>query len=294
MSSHLEWKKMCVGPFMGAVRRTSGHFFRNSVIPAVLGAILILSPLGSLAFGEPGPDLEALSLRAASGDLRSMVLLGLRFDYGQKGAPQDLSRAIFWYKRAAKAGYAPAKMVLSQRYEIGRGVPQEDALAVQWLRRSARNRYPPAEDALGDRYASGQGVKKNDARALLWYFRAAYGGYGESQDLLGERYESGEGLSKDPVKAANWYLRAARDSGNPDAFFRLGRFCEKGLGGLAKDPAEAFFWYSLAKGTNLSARTSWEKLRTVLSEKSQTWAWKKATVFRSRYSGRWNRWVLRP
>jgi TPR repeat protein len=230
---------------------------------------------------------------AVSGDPSSMVALGLRYDYG-RGVPHDLSMALHWYRIAADKGYPPAEMILSQRYEIGRGVPQDGPLAVMWLRRSARHGYPPAEDALGDRYASGQGLRKSQSRALFWYFKAASKGYGESQDLLGEHYELGQGVPKNLEKAGYWYLRAAKDSGNSDAFFRLGRFAEKGQDGHGRDPVEALFWYTLAKDTSLSARKSWKELTKKLSPKEQTRAWKRATEFRARYSGRWNRWVLRP
>jgi TPR repeat protein len=232
--------------------------------------------------------------KASAGDPALMLILGLRYDYGQKGMPHDLDKAVYWYRKSANLGYPPAEMILSQRYEIGRGVPQDDRLAVQWLEKSARHGYPPAEDALGDRYAIGQGIDKNSSRALAWYRKAAAHGYGESQDLLGERYETGQGVPKNFEKAAYWYLRAARDAGNPDAFFRLGRFSEKGLGGLRKDPVQALAWYTLAKDTSLSARKSWVELTKSLPEKDQTLAWKRAMEFRSRFSVGWNRWVLRP
>ena len=245
---------------------------------------------GTNDLGEKGDLVRG----ASAGDPALMLLLGLRYDYGQKGMPHDLDKAVYWYRKSADLGYPPAEMILSQRYEVGRGVPQDDRLAVQWLKKSADLGYPPAEDALGDRYATGQGVVKSSSRALAWYRKAAAHGYGESQDLLGERYEIGQGVPKNFEKAAYWYLRAARDAGNPDAFFRLGRFSEKGLGGLRKDPVEALAWYTLAKDTSLSARKSWMELTKSLPEKDQTLAWKKATEFRSRYSGGWNRWVLRP
>lgn len=280
--------------FSGALSgsgRSGTH--RRILLAGLLGvALLVLAP-EPFAWGQ-AEGMTALRREASSGNPASMVTLGLRYDYGLKGASRDLSRAIFWYKKAAGQGYAPAEMILSQRYEVGRGVPMDDRLAVRWLRISAHHGYPPAEDAWGDRYASGQGVPKSGKRALHWYFRAAAHGYGESQDLLGEAYESGQGVPKNLRKAAEWYRRAAKDAGNPDAFFRLGRFSERGLGGLRKDPSDALFWYSLARETSLSARTAWQRLSKVLPEKDKTRAWRAATEFRARYQSRWNRWVLRP
>ena len=273
-----------------------GHFFRKR---SIFGSLLLFFG-GILLSGEgvygapPHLSLGALERKAEAGDLPAMVRLGMRFDYGQKGASHDLGKAIFWYRKAALGGDPSAMMLLSQRYEIGRGVPQDDHRALKWLVRAARKGYPPAEDALGDRYAGGQGVPKNDREAVRWYLRAGSHGYGESQDLLGERYETGQGVPKNLEKAAMWYLRAAKDAGNPDAFARLGYFSEKGLGGLKKSPREAWFWYSLAKDTSLSARKALDRLGRGLSEADKTRAWKKKTEFLARYRGRWNRWVMRP
>ncbi len=280
----------------GKILSRVGRFFRKRSV----FAILLLSFGGGLLPGagvygaSQDPSLGALERKAEAGDLPAMVRLGMRLDYGQKGASRDLGKAIFWYRKAALGGDPSAMMLLSQRYEIGRGVPQDDTRALKWLVRSARKGYPPAEDALGDRYAAGQGVPKDDRKAVRWYFLAGSHGYGESQDLLGQRYETGQGVPKNLGKAVMWYLRAAKDSGNADAFARLGYFSEKGLGGLKKSPREAWFWYSLAKGTDLSARKALDRLGRRLSEAEKTWAWKKKTEFLARYRSRWNRWILRP
>ncbi len=267
-------------------------------IPLLIALALAILAFWLPASGEAGPlsgaSFADLSRKAAGGDLSAMVDLGMRYDYGQKGAPHDLSRAIFWYRKAAAAGNPAAMILLSQRYEIGRGVPLDDRKALRWLVESARKGYPPAEDALGDRFAGGQGVPKDDRMAVRWYLRAGSHGYGESQDLLGGRYEAGQGVPKNLEKAAYWYLRAAKDAGNPDAFARLGAFAEKGVGGLRKSLVGAWFWYSLAKETSLSARQALDRLEGRLSDAEKTRAWKKKTEFLARYRSRWDRWVLRP
>ncbi len=259
----------------------------------VLAASLLLG-MSASAVADESPSLQELMKKAGAGDPSAMIVLGLRYDYGEKGARHDLPQAISWYKKAASMGNPPAMMLLSERYEIGRGVPMDDKKALHWLSRAARLGYPPAEDALGDRYAGGQGVAKNDGAAVRWYLRAASHGYGESQDLLGERYEIGLGLPKDPSKAFYWYLRAAKDSGNPDAFYRLGVFSETGLGGAKRSAVEACFWYSLAQQTSLSARKAIERLEPHLSDREKALAREKKTKFLARYKRRWTRWILRP
>ena len=284
------------------VKQGRKSVFRTPVFvrTAASSALWVLSILGLLLVQAGGakasqdPSLGDLARMASGGDTGAMVRLGLRYDFGQKGASRNLAKAVSWYRTAARKGDPAAMMLLSQRYEIGRGVPLDDRRALRWLEKSARHGYPPAEDALGDRYAAGQGVPKDDRKAVRWYIRAGSHGYGESQDLLGQRYESGQGVPKNLEKAAMWYLRAARDAGNPDAFARLGYFSEKGLGGLKRSPTDAWFWYSLAKDTSLTARKAQARLDSRLSVAEKTRAWKKKTEFLARYQKGWNRWILRP
>ena len=260
----------------------------------LLGALLLL-----LAGGESSLPAASLPSGAAPSNssrptsVSALVHEGLRYDFGAKGYPRDLARAIALYRKAARQGSLPAMMLLSQRYEIGRGVPRDDARALLWLRKAAHGSYPPAEDALGDRYAGGVGVKKDDARAVFWYKRAARHGYGESQDLLGLRYERGMGIPRDLSRARFWYERAAKDAGNSDAYSRLGVLWEKGEGG-PKSLERAYFWDALAKTTNPSAQGRYRALARRLSPKVRSRLDAEAAEFLVRYRPFWSRFLLRP
>ncbi len=263
---------------------------RRRVSGRLLGALLALLFVG----GPPGESpLLAAPPPSPSASLNDLVREGLRFDFGAKGSPRDLSRALVLYRKAAARGSLPAMMLLSQRYEIGRGVPQNDSRALFWLRKAAHGGYPPAEDALGDRYAGGVGVKKDDARAVSWYLRAARDGYGESQDLLGLRYERGEGVPRDLSRARYWYERAAKDAGNPDAFSRLGVLWESGQGG-PRSLEKAYFWESLAKTTNPAAQVRYEAVSRKLSPAVRRRLDREAAEFLAKYRPRWSRFRLRP
>lgn len=276
-----------------SLKKGPGPLGRHRVPGHLLGALLVfvfvgVAPGAGTLMAAPPPLSSSLS-----DSPNDLVREGLRFDFGAKGAPRDLSRAIALYRKAAARGRLPAMMLLSQRYEIGRGVPQDDSRALFWLRKAARGGYPPAEDALGDRYAGGVGVKKDDALAVSWYLRAGRHGYGESQDLLGLRYERGEGVPRDLSRARYWYTRAARDAGNPDAFSRLGVLWESGQGG-PRNLARAYFWDSLAKTTNPAAQERYEALSKKLSPEVRRRLDREAAEFLRRYRPRWSRFILRP
>src|SRR5262249_18425285 len=51
--------------------------------------------------------------------------LGLMFEYGLKGFPEDIARAAVWYQKGADAGDARAMTNLGILYYNGRGVTQD-------------------------------------------------------------------------------------------------------------------------------------------------------------------------
>ncbi|EQD24450.1 MAG: Sel1 protein, partial [Leptospirillum sp. Group IV 'UBA BS'] len=114
------------------VKQGRKSVFRTPVFvrTAASGALWVLSILGLLLVQAGGakasqdPSLGDLARKASEGDTGAMVRLGLRYDFGQKGASRNLAKAVSWYRTAARKGDPAAMMLLSQRYEIGRGVPR--------------------------------------------------------------------------------------------------------------------------------------------------------------------------
>jgi len=53
------------------------------------------------------------------------------------GVPQDYSKALYWFKKAAKQGLAQAENNLGYMYAEGLGVPQDYNEAVYWLQKAA-------------------------------------------------------------------------------------------------------------------------------------------------------------
>jgi len=54
-----------------------------------------------------------------------------------KGVPQNYSKAVYWFKKAAGQGYARAEYYLGYMYAEGLGVPQDYNKAVYWLKKAA-------------------------------------------------------------------------------------------------------------------------------------------------------------
>ena len=101
-------------------------------------------------------------------------------------------------------------------YLHGRGVPQDDTRAVEWYRKAAEQGYAKAQNNLGWMYQRGQGVAKDEVEAANWYRKAADQGDVLAQQNMGYMYANGLGVSEDYVLACKWWLLAA-SAGNEDA-----------------------------------------------------------------------------
>lgn len=123
--------------------------------------------------------------------------------------------------------------------------PAEARAAYRTYRRLAKKGCPDGWFGLGRARRYGYGIKPNRAKAEKYYLRAAKLGHAEAQEALGCLYEFAE--KPDYRRARKWYARAAaqRSSDAPDAAYRLGYLCEKGLGGK-KDMQTACLLYRRA------------------------------------------------
>ena len=138
--------------------------------------------------------------------------LGYKYQYG-KGVKKDLTKAIYWYRKAAEQGYAMAQYNMGVCYANGRGVTQDYAEAVKWYRKAAEQGYADAQNNLGVCYYGGKGTKKDYQLAVFWFKRAAENGDAYAQNNLGECYRDGEGVEKDLTQARFWFKKSA-EQGN--------------------------------------------------------------------------------
>lgn len=73
--------------------------------------------------------------------------LGVCCELGE-GMPQDLVKAVMWYRRAARDGSAVGRYNLARCYELGIGVKKDLNAAVEWYYKSAHRAFRPAMAAL--------------------------------------------------------------------------------------------------------------------------------------------------
>lgn len=113
------------------------------------------------------------------------------YEQGEKYyADKNYNDALYYYRRAAELGHAPAQYSLGYMYENGKGVEYDYEEAVKWYRKTAEQEYAPAQYNLGVMYSCGMGVEEDNAEAVKWYRKAAQQGYTDAQEVLKRRGET--------------------------------------------------------------------------------------------------------
>ncbi len=173
---------------------------------------------------------------AREGDPEAQCMLAVAHLNGES---RDRRRALYWLRRSAGAGFAPAQYALANLHlRESHGVLSPPAL--RWFTRAAVQGDTDAQLALAYRYTA-QGAARN---AVRWFRRAARAGEATAMYHLARALESGKGAARDYKKAAAWYRRAAR-GGDLRAQVALGRMCAEGLG-IPRNLPRAVRWYRRA------------------------------------------------
>ena len=107
--------------------------------------------------------------------LHSLYMTGDKH-YKQK----DYKKAVYWYKKSAKQGYAKAQISLGLMYAQGHGVLKDYKQAVYWYKKSAKQGNPQAQYVLGLVYETGKGVSKDYKKAIYWLKKSAKQGYAKA------------------------------------------------------------------------------------------------------------------
>ena len=88
------------------------------------------------------------------------------FMLGQDGHPQDNSKAVEWFYKAAKSGHVEAQNVLAYMLAGGVGVKKDEADAIEWWTEAAENGHTRAQVQLGTIYDKGlYGVTRSEVDA---------------------------------------------------------------------------------------------------------------------------------
>jgi len=140
---------------------------------------------------EDNMDFPRCLKRAQNGDDEAQCRLGVLYGYGHGAVPQDWTKAIYWWEKAANQGNASAQCALGYCLMNGHGTVEQDGTdnsqerAVHWYKMAAmQHQHAHAEYNLGLCYDKGLGVVQNQNVAFTWYERAARQGHREAKSKL--------------------------------------------------------------------------------------------------------------
>lgn len=189
--------------------------------------------------------LEVFGMAAEAGLAAAHTKLGDYYNFGIGSVPEDHTRAVAEYEKAAAAGDAPAKSTLAIMYQIGRGVPQDFDRMIELLKESADAGYHFAQFRLAELYMNPGAIPLRMAQsmdlpdpiaAVELYEQAAAQGSAEARAAL-EKFYDGGATFDDPEVQLKW-LRHGAENGNAQAMNTLGFMYERGEG-VDYDPVRA-------------------------------------------------------
>ena len=128
--------------------------------------------------------LEDIKKLAEDGNADAQFEIGIRYNTGRGGLPQDFDKCAYWFEKAAKQGDAMSQFFYGVCYFNGQGVPQDFKQAAYWTRKSAEQGYPTAQLVLGYNYLDGNGVERDKEQAAYWFKQAADQGNEQAKAAL--------------------------------------------------------------------------------------------------------------
>ena len=233
---------------------------------------------------------EQIREAADAGNAIALYMMANYFSQGYGVQPINNQKAIAYFKKSYKAGYAVAGYDMADSlpdgspeqdeirnhakdkilelanegdacaqnnlgfmYEYGRGVEQSYEKAAEWVLKAADQGYADAQYHLGYMYSNGFGVEESDEEAAEWVLKAADQGLAGAQYILGYMYSNGRGVEESDEKAVEWYLKAA-EQGYVTAQLCLGTMYSQGTGVEESDEKAAEWFQKAAEQGDASAQ----------------------------------------
>lgn len=183
---------------------------------------------------------------ADEGDPKALYALAFLYYYG-KGVPEDKSKGLYLWKKAAAKKQADAAMTVGFLYSFSKN-KKEQKEGFNYTKQAAEAGLPIAMGNLANCYYYGKGTRKdkrlakewyqkasdlgmdtstmqlgviyheegNDDKAFALFLKAAENGYSEAMGWVAACYNNGYGVQKNQQIAHTWLKRAAA-AGSKDA-----------------------------------------------------------------------------
>lgn len=133
-----------------------------------------------------------------------------------EGVTRNYTQAMYWLKKAAEQGSAPAQFNLA--------LVQDDTQAIYWFEKAAEQGYAAAQVNSGMMYKKGLGIAQNYTQAIYWFTKAAEQGLASAQYNLALMYYDGLGVPQNYKVAYILFnvaeMNGSKKTGNRDIIFK--------------------------------------------------------------------------
>ena len=156
--------------------------------------------------------LKEIINKAEHGDMEAQNYLGMMYEHGED-LPQDYTKAVYWYRKAAEQGHAQSQVNLGWMYFEGQGIAQDYKRAAYWYRKAAVQGEPLSQHDLGIMYYKGLGVDQDYTEALMWLNLAVSNQFEDGfYDIYKETQAEIDRLEKEmPMEQVSLALKKARE-----------------------------------------------------------------------------------
>ena len=143
--------------------------------------------------------------------------------------------------------------ILGLAYERGDSLDRDISKAIYYYSRAAKNNHKESMFSLGLLYYDGEYIQKDISKAIYYFSLAANQNEPISQSILGSIYYEGEYVKRDVNKAIHYYSLASQN--DPEALFNLGLIYYKGEY-IQRDINKAIHYFTLAANNNCKGATN--------------------------------------
>lgn len=210
------------------------------------------SHLNQISFAQNNSeDFLALKSDADIGIISAQLEVAVWYELG-KGTSKSFSKALNYYKLAAKQGNEEALMYLAFLHEEGVGVKQSIDEALRYYKIAAANGSSSAQIELGMYF---ENIQKDENQAFFYYQMAANQGDVLGLNFLAKAYNDGMGVTRSKENSQLCYkkifniLKPLADNGSGEAQARLGELYEWGYG-IEQSDESALSYYLLSADQN--------------------------------------------
>ncbi len=163
-------------------------------------------------------DIYELINNGETGDLNAIQALSLIYFFGTDDVERDLSKYVYWLKKAADLGDIPSQYNLAMCYDQAIGVPMDRKKSIKWHQKAADQGHIFSKGFLAEYYLTGKYLPIDINKGLNLLISSAQGGDVFSMVELFNIYSTGryhgkicKGIQINTEKKYFWLKKAAAE-----------------------------------------------------------------------------------